>query len=205
VTIELGSRGAGHVGDVVGVGDRYSGEGFAPEEAPPAFDEVQPGSTHGDEGLLDARMRGQPVADGAAGVAGEMVSDQIEITVGKGVVERAQERKVASGVACGRRPRHDLPVAHAQRPVDPDLLQSALIVERHLDAVAIRRPARGGWEIAWGYGTQFVDTEDRRSRRWLRVEGDDVRPFGMKSGSLLVAHSRVRRQRTPSRTQMCRT
>jgi hypothetical protein len=33
---------------------------------------------------------------------------------------------------------HHLAVAHAQRPVDPDRVRSALIVHRHFDAVPIR-------------------------------------------------------------------
>src|SRR5260370_10373738 len=101
-----------------------------------------------------------------------------------------------------------LPRAHAQRPVDPDLLESAVIAPRRLEAVASDRPTRRGREIAGRYGAEFVDAEDRRLGRRLRGGRGDWGPFGTlgaQSGSLLIAHRRVRRQRTPSRRKMRRT
>src|SRR5258706_16396992 len=61
VTVELSGGDSGSVGDVVGVGHRRAGEGFAPEKAPPALDEVQPGRADRNEGVLDPRVGGQPV------------------------------------------------------------------------------------------------------------------------------------------------
>jgi hypothetical protein len=58
------------------------------------------------------------------------------------------------------------------------------------------------------YGAEFVDAENGRLRRWRRVERDDPGPLGTlgaKWGSLLVAHKRVWRQRTPSCRKMRRT
>jgi hypothetical protein len=102
----------------------------------------------------------------------------------------------------------DLAGAHAQRAIDPDLLQSAVIIQRHRDAVAIRGPARSRWEVPGRYGAELVDADNRRPFRGCGVERDDARPFGTlgaQSGSLLVAHRRVRRQRTPSRRKRRRT
>jgi hypothetical protein len=65
------------------------------------------------------------------------------------------------------------------------------------DAVAVDGPARGRWEVARRYRPELVDAEDRRACGRRGVERDDGGPFGTKSGSLLLAHSRVRRQRTP--------
>jgi hypothetical protein len=96
-------------------------------------------------------------------------------------------------------------VAHAQCPVDPDLLASAVRAQRHLDAVASHRPARSRREIAGRYRAAFVDADDRRARGRRGGARDDPGPFGTKSGSLLLAHRRVRRPRTPSRRKMRRT
>jgi len=75
VPIELGGCQTHHVGDVFIVGEGLSGEGFAAEETPPALDQVQPGGADGDEGVLDARVSGQPVPNGTAAVTGEVVGD----------------------------------------------------------------------------------------------------------------------------------
>src|SRR5258708_4412897 len=50
--------------------------GRAAQEAPPALDPVKPTGGDRDEDLVDARVGRQPVADGSAGVAREMVRDQ---------------------------------------------------------------------------------------------------------------------------------
>ena len=103
MAVELGSGDAGDVGDVVGVGHRRAGEGFAPEQAPPPFDQVQPGGADRNEGVLDPRVGGQPVPDGTAGVAGQVIGNQVQVAVGRGVVKRLQQREGARGVARGSR------------------------------------------------------------------------------------------------------
>ncbi len=108
----------------------------------------------------DARVVLQPVAHGTTQVAGQIVGDQEEIAVRIRLVERLQQGKVAAGVARGGGLGQCLAVADAQRPVDPDLVRSALIVEGHLAAVAIGGPARRRREVAWGsgrYGAAFVE------------------------------------------------
>ena len=137
MTVELGGGDTGNVGDVVGVGDRNPGEGFAPEETPPALDEVEPGGAHRNEGMLDPRVLGQPVGDWAAQMAGEVIGDEVEIALGIGPVKGLQESEVASRVAGGRGLGEDLPIAHAQRSIDPHLLQPALIIQGHLDPLAV--------------------------------------------------------------------
>jgi hypothetical protein len=80
----------------------------------------------------------QPVADRAAGVAGEIVGDQIEVAFGIVAVDRAEQVQIARGIACGRGLGADLPIADAQRAVDPGLVVAAAVDERGFDAVAIR-------------------------------------------------------------------
>jgi hypothetical protein len=205
VPIELGSCQTHHVGDVLMVGEGLSSKGFAAEQTPPALDQVEPGGAHRDEDLLEPRMRGQPVANGTAAVTGEVVGDEVEIPVGKGVVQPLQQRKVAGGIAREGGLRQRLPVLYRQRAIDPDLVRAAIIVQEDFDAVAVNGPARRRWEVARGYRAEFVDTDDPPPLGRLGVERDDGGPFGAKSGSLLVAHSRVRRQRTPSWRKMRRT
>ena len=82
-------------------------------------------------------MRAEPVADGATGVAGELVSNQVKIPLGKGLVERVPQREVPSGVARGGGLGERRPLALTQRAVDPDLVESPLIVQGRLDAVSV--------------------------------------------------------------------
>jgi hypothetical protein len=203
--VELGGGQAGGVSDVVCARQRDAGEGFAAEDAPPPFDEVEPGRADWDESVLNTRTPCQPVANRTTAVTGQIVGDQIEVAMRIGVVQRVEQLQVACGIARGRGLGQRLPVADAERAVDPGLLGATLIVQGHFDAVAIGRPARSRWKVARGYWTEFVDAEDRRLGRWVGVERDDAGPFGTKLGSLLVAHSRVRRQRTPSWRKMRRT
>ena len=103
---------------------------------------------------------------------------------------------------------HDLAVAHTERALDPNFLGSPIIIEGYLDPVSVGRPARSRREVTGRHRTEFVDAEDRRRGRRLGVERDNGGPcgtLGTKSGSLLVAHRRVRRQRTPSCRKMRRT
>src|SRR5262249_53171344 len=144
-------------------------------------------------------------ADGAIGGAGQGSGDEGEVAVGRGLVEGVQEREIAGGVARRCQLGQRLSVAHAQRPVPPHFVEATLVIQRYLAAGAVGRPARGGWEVPRRYGAEFVDADDRRALGWRGVEGDDPRPFGANSGSLLVTHRRVRRQRTPSRRKMQRT
>jgi hypothetical protein len=46
------------------------------------------------------------------------------------VVQRLPQREVAGGVTRGGRLREDLSGAHAQRPIDPDLVQSPPVIEQ---------------------------------------------------------------------------
>src|SRR5262249_45505454 len=135
VAVELSSGDTGDVGDVVVVGQGLPSKGLATEEAPPPFNQIEPRRPNGNEGLGDARVVWQPVANGTTEVTGQVVGDKVQVAVGIGVVNGLQERKVARGVACGRRLSQHLPRAHAQRPVDPDLLASAVLAQRRLDAV----------------------------------------------------------------------
>src|SRR5258708_19264839 len=75
-------------GDLLPIGEALAGEGGATEQAPPAFDEVEPGRTHRDEGVPEAWVGGEPVADGAAQVTGEVVRDPRELACGVGALNR---------------------------------------------------------------------------------------------------------------------
>jgi hypothetical protein len=150
-------------------------------------------------------MGGEPRADGATRVTREVVGDEVEVAVWMVAIDGAEQSEIPCSVACGRGLGADLPIPDAQRAVDPGFVVAAAVDEWGFDPMAIPRPARSWREGARGYRPQLVDAEDRRSLWGSGVEGDDLRPFGAKSGSALVAHSRVRRQRTPSAKSMRRT
>src|SRR5207245_8715412 len=87
---------------------------------------------------------------------------------------------------------------------DPGLLWSALVVHGSLDAMAIRRPARGRVKGAGNDRAEFVGANGRRSHWWLGVVGDDRRSFETKSLSRGVPQLWVCRHRTPSFSRMRR-
>ncbi len=167
--------------------------------------EIEPRGPDRNKDLLDPWMGGEPLADGATGVTREVVGDEIEVALGIVAIDGAEQSEIPCGVACRRGLGADLSITDAQRAVDPGFVVAATVDERGFDAVAVPGPPRSWWEGPRRYRPQLVDAEDRRSLRRSRVEGDDPRPFGANSGSLLVAHSRVRRQRTPSANRMRRT
>jgi hypothetical protein len=134
---ELVRGDTGHVGNVAVIGQRLPGEGFAPRDAPPALDEVEPGGSHRNTGVPDARMCCSPVPDRATGVAGEMVGNQREVAPGIGAVQRLEQVEVACRVARGSGLGQRLTVMHRERPIAPDLLWSPVVVERSRDPVAV--------------------------------------------------------------------
>jgi hypothetical protein len=122
---------------------------------------VQPSGTNRDESVLDARMRGQPVADRATAVAGESIRDAVEITAGIGTVKGVEQCEIARGGARRRGLGARVAVPDRPRALDPDFVGASVVVQGHFDPVAVHRPARGGWEVAGRHGAEFVAAEDR--------------------------------------------
>jgi hypothetical protein len=52
--------------------------------------------------MLETRVLHEPVVNGAATVAGQVVGDEVEVTLRIDLVEPLQEREVASSVRLGR-------------------------------------------------------------------------------------------------------
>lgn len=96
--------------DVGVISETLSGKRRAPEESPPPFNEVQPAGPRRQGLLLDAGMCGQPVADGTAGVAGEIVVDQVEVPLRVRRVEIREEAQKPCRVPGRRREGMDLPI-----------------------------------------------------------------------------------------------
>ncbi len=202
--IELRGRDAGGLLDLLGVGKALPGERIAAEEAPPALLQVQPARSGGNEDLMDARVIDQPGAGLEAVVTREIVSDDEDIPARIVGFDVGEQGDVALGVARGGTAGQLLAITYPQCPVDPGFLGSALIVKWRFDAVSSGGPAWGGGKGARHYWSEFVGTDGRRPLRWLRVVGDDRRPFGTKSLSRGVAQLWVCRHRTPSRRRMRR-
>jgi hypothetical protein len=185
-----------HEGNVMIIGQRLPREGFAPEDAPPAFNEIEPGRSYRNEGMLDPRMGFEPLSDRTTGVAGQVISNQVKAASRIGAVQRLEQVEVAHRVTGARGLGQCPAVADRESPIDPDFRRSPVVIQGDLDPVPVGRPPRCRREIARGYRAELVDAEDGRSLRWLSVEADDSGSFGTKSGSLLLAHKRVWRQRT---------
>jgi hypothetical protein len=203
--IELARRHARGEGDLGAISETLAGVGGAAEEAPPPFDEIEPSGPDGNKNLLNTRMGGAPLADAATRVTREVVDDEIEFAIWIVAIDGAEQIEIPQRVARASGLGADLSITDAQRAIDPGVVVAAAVDEEGFDPMAICRPARSRREGARSYRPQLVDAEDRRALRRNGVEGDDLRPVGAKSGSVLVAHSRVRRQRTPSANRIRRT
>jgi hypothetical protein len=203
--IELASRHARGEGDLGAIGETLASVGGTAQEAPPGFDEIEPRGPDRNKDLLDTGMGGEPRADGATGVTREGVGDEREVAVGMVAIDGAEQIQIPCGVARGSGLGADLSITDAQRAVDPGVVGAATADEWGVDPVAIPGPPRSRREGARSERPQLLDAEDRRSLRRVGGAGDDRRPVGATSGSALVAHRRVRRQRTRSATRMRRT
>jgi hypothetical protein len=71
--------------------------------------------------MPNARMRLEPLPYRAAGMAGQVVGDQIEIPRWEGTVQRLEQVEIATGIAGPGGLGQGLPIANAQGSVDPDL------------------------------------------------------------------------------------
>ena len=101
MAVEVIRGDTGHVGNVAVIGQGLPGEGFAPKDPPPALDEVEPGGSHRNERVADTGMRFQPRADRSTGMAREVAGNQIEVTGGRGTVQRLEQVQIAGGVPRG--------------------------------------------------------------------------------------------------------
>lgn len=188
----------GRVRDLVSIGERLPDQCLASEQTPPRRLQVQPAGAFRDTDLMHARMRRQPFLYRLAGMARQIVGDQRQITLRVGGVDGVQQPQIADGIARTRREGQFVPLTYTQRTINPDVLWPTTICKWCLDPMAITRPARAGWEGSGCNRPEFIHTQHRGTYGRVGIECDDRRPFGTTSGSVLVAHERGLRQRTPS-------
>lgn len=186
------------------VGKALPGQCRPPQESPPAFNEIEPAGPRRQRLDVHAGMCDEPLPDGSTLVAGKVVSDEEEFPAGVGLIHGVEQCLEAGGVAGASGLRERLTITETQRPVDPHLVGTTTIVQGGFDSMAIRRPARCRGERARAHRSELVEAKDRRSLRRLGVEGDDPRSFETNSGSVLSAHVRECRHRTPSLSRMRR-
>lgn len=202
--IELTGRQVGGRLDLPVIRETLARKGIAAKQPPPPFDEIEPAGAGWHRFLMHPGMLSEPLPDRTTGVAGEIVVDQVEISIRVRGVNRVEELLEPGRVAGGSGEGQCLTIAGTQGTVDPDLVRSTTVVQRSLDPVSIGRPARSRRKGARTYRSELVEAEDRRSFRWLSVEGDDPGSFGTNSGSLLSAQLRGWRHRIPSFTRIRR-
>ena len=116
MAIEVLGGDPGHEGNVVIIGQRLSRKGFAPEDPPPALNEIEPRRSHRNEGVLDAGMGFEPLPDRPAGVAGEVIGNQVEVARRVGAVQGLKELQVPRGVARKSGLGQRVPIADQSAP-----------------------------------------------------------------------------------------
>jgi hypothetical protein len=202
--VELSRGNARGLLDFVWVGKALPGQGIAAEEPPPALLQVEPARSCRNEDLVEPWMLGEPGPRLSTAVAGEIVSDDVNVPVGIVGFDALKQSYVVRRVARSGASGQFLAIAYAQRSIDPGLLGVATVIQRRFDAVTSGGPARGWWKGSGNYWPEFVGADGRRTLGRLGVVADDRCPFGTKSLSVLVPQLCVRRQRTPSRSKMVR-
>ena len=80
--IELSSGDAGRLLDFLGIGKTLPGERITAEEAPPAFLQIEPTGSSGDEDLMKAWMLFQPGTGLEAVMAAEVTGDNEDVARG---------------------------------------------------------------------------------------------------------------------------
>jgi hypothetical protein len=144
----------------------------------------------------------EPLSDHDALVSLQIVGDHVDDSLRDGPLYLLKQLYVALGVPRAGREGQRLAVIYSEGAENPRLVRAAAVLQRRLDAVPVRRLSRGRGEEPRGYGAELVDADHRGARWRVRVESDDLGPFGANSGSGLSAHGRVLRQRTPSQSRM---
>ncbi len=89
--IELLSGESSGVVDLLGIAEVLPREGVPAEQAPPAFLQVQPARAGGQGHLFDAGVCAQPLPDRPAGVAGEVIHDEIQVARGVSLLKCLQQ------------------------------------------------------------------------------------------------------------------
>ncbi len=111
--VELSSRDAGGLCDLLGISKALTSQRIAAEETPPTLLQIEPTGPSGNEDVMDARVPFQPGAGFEAVVTAEVISDDVEVAgriVGFNVGEQSD---VAFGVARSGTAGQFLAIAHA--------------------------------------------------------------------------------------------
>ncbi len=174
--IELSRGNAGGLFDLSGSGKTLSSQGIPTEETPPAFLEVEPAGPFRNEDVMEARMLSHPGPRLSTVVAGEIVRDDVNVSVRIIGFDALKQCNVVGRVTRSCAERQFLAIAYAQRSIHPRFLGAATVVQQRLDAVTCERPAWSRWKAARDYWPQFIGADGRRSLCWSRVVDDDRRP-----------------------------
>ena len=75
--VELVRRETRGHGEIMMIGELLACESFAPKDAPPPFDQIEPGGAHRNGDGVHPRVRGEPVLDGTTRVTREIIGDEI--------------------------------------------------------------------------------------------------------------------------------
>ncbi len=80
--VELSGRDARSLRNLVRVGKALSSQAITAEQSPPALLQVEPARPGGNEDVMEPRMLSQPGASLGTVVAGEIVGDDVDVSIG---------------------------------------------------------------------------------------------------------------------------
>ncbi len=97
--VELRCRHLHRSFNLISIGETLSSECIAAEEAPPAFLEIEPARTFGNEHVLDAWVLGEPGACFQAVVTAQIIGDDEDVSSGIVRLDVFEQFNVVLGIA----------------------------------------------------------------------------------------------------------
>src|SRR5215831_2535346 len=105
--------------NLISVSKTLSSQGITAEEPPPAFLQIEPARSCRNEDLMESWMLGEPGPRLSTVVAGEIVSDDVNVPVGIVGFDVLKQSDVVRRVARSSASRQFLAITHAQCSVHP--------------------------------------------------------------------------------------
>ncbi len=111
--VELSGGNTGRLLDFLGSGKALPSKRITAKEAPPAFLQIEPARSGGNEDLLDARMRFEPGARLQAAVTTEIIGNHVDVAGRVVGFDVGEQSDIAFGVARSGTAGELLAIAHA--------------------------------------------------------------------------------------------
>ena len=191
---------SGHIrlSDLTGISKVAAVQGSTAQDAPPAFDQIQPGSTSGEKVEVKPGVAQVPQESLDTVVNGEVIDNHCHLASGKPLVyflHELYEGGTVPMLTVMQQPLPGVGIEGAKEPEEPP----STVVRRIMRAMGGLGPL-ASWGIKLGSYRPLLVHADHRAPHWgIGVETHNLPLFSGNSGSGLTSQERaLRHQRMPS-------